>query len=109
MKTGDIILIPFPFSELTQIKVRPAVVVAVTKDKYNDVVLAAISSQVSATITANEIIMEPENTNGLRVRSVIKVDRIFTLKKEKIISKMGRLNTTPLQTFKVIFKLLLEQ
>ncbi len=50
MKTGDIILIPFPFSELTQIKVRPAVVVAVTKDKYNDLVLAAISSQVASTI-----------------------------------------------------------
>ncbi len=52
MKTGDIILIPFPFSELTEIKIRPAVVVAVTKDKYNDVVLAAISSQVASTITA---------------------------------------------------------
>ncbi len=52
MKTGDIILIPFPFSELTEIKVRPAVVVAVTKDKYNDVVLSAISSQVASTITA---------------------------------------------------------
>jgi mRNA interferase MazF len=109
MKTGDIILIPFPFSELTQIKVRPAVVVAVIKDKYNDLVLAAISSQVASTITANEIIIEPENTNGLRIRSVIKVDRIFTLKKEKIILKMGRLDTTQLQTFKAIFKSLVEQ
>lgn len=33
MKTGDIVLIPFPFSELTQVKLRPAIVITVTKDK----------------------------------------------------------------------------
>ena len=37
MKTGDIIFIPFPFAELTNKKVRPAVVIALTKDKYRDV------------------------------------------------------------------------
>ncbi|MEJ7700646.1 MAG: hypothetical protein WKF71_13510 [Pyrinomonadaceae bacterium] len=39
MKTGDIILIPFPFAELTNKKVRPAVVVCETKDVYKDLVL----------------------------------------------------------------------
>ena len=34
MKTGDILLIPFPFSELTHVKLRPALVIAKTKDKY---------------------------------------------------------------------------
>ncbi len=33
MKTGDIVIIPFPFAELTNIKARPAVVIAETKDK----------------------------------------------------------------------------
>lgn len=41
MKTGDIILIPFPFAEITHVKVRPAVVIAITKDKYKDVVVSA--------------------------------------------------------------------
>lgn len=39
MKTGDIVLVPFPFSELTNVKVKPAVVICVTKDKYKDVVI----------------------------------------------------------------------
>ena len=46
MKTGDIILIPFPFAELTNRKVRPAVVIAETADKYKDLVISAISSVV---------------------------------------------------------------
>lgn len=40
MKTGNIILVPFPFSELTNIKVRPAVVISTTKDKYEDVIVS---------------------------------------------------------------------
>jgi hypothetical protein len=48
MKTGTILLIPFPFSELTDIKVRPAVVIALTKDKYADIILAAVSLQIPA-------------------------------------------------------------
>jgi hypothetical protein len=36
MNIGDIILIPFPFAELTNRKVRPAVVIAETNDKYRD-------------------------------------------------------------------------
>jgi len=44
MKTGEIVLVPFPFSELTNIKVRPAVVVSSTKDKFEDIIVSAISS-----------------------------------------------------------------
>jgi hypothetical protein len=38
MKTGTIIIIPFPFSELTAVKVRPAVIISTTKDKYSDLI-----------------------------------------------------------------------
>jgi hypothetical protein len=46
MRIGEIILIPFPFSELNKTKVRPAVVITETKDKYQDLVVSAISSVV---------------------------------------------------------------
>jgi hypothetical protein len=45
MKTGDIILIPFLFSDLRATKARPAVVATVTKDRFKDVVIAAVSSE----------------------------------------------------------------
>lgn len=85
MKTGNIILVPFPFSELTNIKVRPAVVISTTKDKYEDVIVSAISSVIPDSISANEIIIESNSINNLRVKSVLKVDRIVTKKKNQLL------------------------
>lgn len=108
MKTGDIVLIPFPFSELTQVKIRPAVVVSETKDKYKDLILAAISSQVPASLSSAEIIIKPDSLNGLRSSSVIKVDRIFTLKAEKVIANIGRLSLNHTNEFSKVFKSLVD-
>lgn len=103
MTTGDIVLIPFPFSELSQVKLRPAVVITETKDKYKDLILSAISSQVPGSITSAEIIIKPDARNGLRTESVIKVDRIFTLKSEKVVASIGKLSLTHLEEFKKTF------
>ncbi|MBK7445831.1 MAG: type II toxin-antitoxin system PemK/MazF family toxin [Ignavibacteria bacterium] len=104
MKTGNIILVPFPFSELTNIKVRPAVVISTTKDKYEDVIVSAISSVIPDSISANEIIIESNSINNLRVKSVLKVDRIVTIKKESVIAMIGNLSENELNLFKSVFK-----
>ena len=104
MKTGNIILVPFPFSELTNIKVRPAVVISTTKDKYEDVIVSAISSVIPDSISANEIIIESNSVNNLRVKSVLKVDRIITIKKESVIAMIGSLSENELNLFKSVFK-----
>ena len=104
MKTGNIILVPFPFSELTNIKVRPAVVISTTKDKYEDVIVSAISSVIPDSISANEIIIESNSINNLWVNSVLKVDRIVTIKKESVIAMIGSLSENELNLFKSVFK-----
>ena len=63
MKTGTIIIIRFPFSELTAVKVRPAVIISTTKDKYSDLILAAISSQIPLLLTPNEMLIEGGSIN----------------------------------------------
>ena len=68
MKIGDIVLIPFPFAELTNIKVRPAVVLTQTEDKYKDIVVSAISSVVPDKISKRELILSPDKINKLRVK-----------------------------------------
>ncbi len=108
MTTGTNILIPFPFAELTNIKVRPAVVVSATKDKYQDLILCAISSVVPEKTSAFEIMLQPNSVNKLRVPSIIKVDRIVTLKKEDIITTLGMLNESETRQFKEKFKHLVD-
>ena len=104
MTTGNIILVPFPFSEITNIKVRPAVVISTTKDKYEDVIVSAISSVIPDSISANEIIIESNSINNLWVNSVLKVDRIVTIKKESVIAMIGSLSENELNLFKSVFK-----
>jgi mRNA interferase MazF len=108
MQIGNIILIPFPFSDFTTTKVRPAVVICQTKDKYQDLVLCAISSVVPNNLLENEILLQPNNINQLRAISIIKVDRIITTKKEFIIHKLGILKKKELEVLKLKFSSLID-
>ncbi len=101
-KTGDIVLIPFPFSELSNIKVRPAVVICETSDIYRDIVLSAISSKIRNSV--KYFILKPNTENNLKVESTVLVDRIFTLKKSNIIHNLVRLSDKELTIFKDLFK-----
>lgn len=108
MQTGDIILIPFPFAELTNIKVRPAVIVTITNDTHRDIVICAVSSVIPSSLSDTEFIVLPGGDNSLRVRSVVKVDRIVTLKQQNVIARLGKLHANQLQMFKKKFKALVD-
>ena len=97
--TGDIILIPYPFAELINIKLRPAVVICTTSDYYKDMVVSAISSVMRMGSNDATLIINPSNFNNLKVISTVLIDRIFTLKRENMIKKLGRLNDLELQFF----------
>jgi len=82
---GDIVLVPFPFTDLTGSKLRPAVVLV---DSSNDVVVAFITSQnkwedeYSLKIKASE-------SNGLKVDSFLRLNKITTLNKDLMVGKLG--------------------
>ena len=63
MRTGDLVLVPFPFAELTQLKARPSIVIAETADKYRDIIVAAISSVIPTLLSRNEFIIHPSEKN----------------------------------------------
>lgn len=107
-KGGDILLIPFPFSGLADIKIRPVVVVCETRDKFKDLVVCAISSVIPESLTPNQILIDERNeslrSSGLRKNSVIKVDRIATLKSELVIKCLGKLTGRVLNDFIETFR-----
>lgn len=106
MKTGEIVLPPFPFTDFRSRKVRPAIVVGVTKDKYKDVIVCAVSSVVPEELSQNEIFLSPNAMNNLRADSIIKVDRLVTLKQDDIIMILGKLTLKELKIFKKTFRML---
>jgi mRNA interferase MazF len=108
MQTGDIIIVSFPYTDLVSSKARPAVVVTQTKDSYNDVIIALISSVVPTTILPYQMVLQPDDINNLRAASVIKVSRLATVEENKIVAVIGKLSSAQLTTFKTLFKSLVD-
>ncbi len=87
---GDVLLLnAFPFSNLGEVKKRPAVVLADTGDQ--DVVLARITSESPRDLHDMEI---PHWKDcGLLIPSCIRLSKIATLSRRLIIRKLGRLGS----------------
>lgn len=89
---GDILLVPFPFTDQSTAKKRPAVVVS--SDAYHrerpDLILMAVSSQVRLTAPVGEVMVKQWQEAGLRKPSVIK-PVLTTIEKGLVLKKLGRL------------------
>ena len=91
---GDIILVPFPFTDLSQTKLRPAVVLW-ADSKGQDVTLCFISSQKVERLAANEFAIasnDPQfSMTGLKVTSKVRVTRVVTIERRMLQRRLGRL------------------
>lgn len=87
MFKGKVVLVPFPFTDLSGSKVRPAVILSSTK-KGEDCLVAFISSTKEAKSDFN-VRINFSLKNGLKFKSTVKVDKIATLQKRIIIGEMG--------------------
>jgi mRNA interferase MazF len=91
---GDVVLVPFPFTDLSAVKQRPALVLS--PDRLNrsrpDVVVAAITSQVPATLGEDDVLLSASELKaaGLPKTSMIKLGKIFTIHQGLIRKKIGR-------------------
>jgi len=86
---GDVVVVPFPFSDLTQAKRRPALVVAVLEG--DDLLLCQITSQRVRDNYAIPLEDKDFETGSLRQKSNIRPNRLFTADQHLILYKAGRL------------------
>ena len=100
---GDIIVIPFPFSDLSGAKRRPALVLADLSG--DDIILCQINSQNTFDKYAIPIKDKDYISNNLVVLSNIRPNRIFTADKNIIIKKVSSINEN---AFEIVLKKLFE-
>ena len=102
---GDVVVIPFPFSDLSGSKKRPALVLVDLPG--DDIILCQITSQQSKDIYAIAIDSTDFISGSLPVPSNIRTSRIFTADKKIIIRKAGTLSSTAIaKVSKELIKLL---
>ena len=81
MAKGDIVLITFPFTDLSGSKLRPAVILAETT---LDLTVCFITTQLQWQ-EATDVQLLPTSLNGLKKQSLIRTSKIATL--EKVLAK----------------------
>ena len=88
---GDVVLTPFPFTDLSEIKIRPAVVLAGVG--MQDWVLCEITS--SSQVRDLYVAIGPGDmtTGKLKLRSWARPDRLTTLNDAVFERRLGRLST----------------
>ena len=75
MDKGDIVLITFPFTDLSGAKLRPALVLANTEI---DLTVCFITTQLQWK-EPTDILISPTQNNGLKVESLVRTRKIATL------------------------------
>ena len=89
-KHGKIVLIPFPFTDLSGLKIRPAVIVS-NKPVGDDVVVAFISTNIKKKEKFG-IFIKMDRQNGLKSDSIVLISKMATLEKKIIVGEIGQLS-----------------
>ena len=98
-RQGDIVLVSFPFTDLTSSKRRPALVLS--PDSFNaageDLVLAAVTSRITHDPNAVRLLSGDFAAGGLPKPSVVKATKLFTIHSSLIVKQVGALRTEKME------------
>jgi len=98
-KQGEIVLLPFPFDDLSRAKTRPALIIS--SDEFNQisrtVIVVGITSNIQSGFQELNVLIEDRDIQhypGTKpiIPSIIKPYVIFAINKRLIIKKIGILN-----------------
>lgn len=95
MIRGKVILVPFPFDDLSTVKARPAVCLTEPIGPYRHVILAFITSQIPADLLDTDLVLDAKSPDfpatGLRVSSALRLHRLLTATTSLIQRQLGEL------------------
>jgi mRNA interferase MazF len=93
---GSVVLVPFPFSDLSEAKLRPALVLA--GSGKDDWILCQITSNAYADPRAVTLADADFDAGSLRVTSYARPGKLFTASSSLMVSQVGNLSQGALQS-----------
>ena len=107
LSRGDIVLTPFPFTDLTRSALRPALVVS-DGPIGEDLVLAGISSIIRGPQIPTDLRVESTHPEflqtGLRVTSVIRLHKLATVERSILVRRLGHIGPQLFSEVNVLLK-----
>ncbi len=96
MTKHKVVLIPFPFDDLSGAKVRPAVCLTDPIGPHRHVVLAFVTSRVLENPLATDLVMDASDpdfpSTDLRTSSTLRLHRLITATTSLILRELGQLS-----------------
>lgn len=94
IQVGDIVLIPFPFSDLSNNKVRPSIVLALDRDDMVIVFITTVKPK------SEFIEIKQDRLNNLKINSYIRYTKIATIDQTLSLGKIGVLGKEDFKNLK---------
>ncbi len=104
MIKGDIVLIPFLYTDLSGNKLRPSVILAQTT---LDLTVCFITTQIAWQETT-DVLLNANSASGLKKLSLIRTSKIATLDRSLAKGLLGKLSATELTELNKKLKILLQ-
>jgi mRNA interferase MazF len=96
MTKGKIVLVPFPFDDLSGAKVRPALCLSDPIGPHRHVIVAFITSKIPSSPEVTDLVIDPRTADysqtGLRVASTVRLHRLLTLNTSLFSRELGELS-----------------
>jgi len=92
---GDIVVLPFPFTDLSSFRKRPSLVVADLQG--DDIILCQITGEKREDIYSITLNNNDFEKGNLKKESRIRPNRLFTGEKSTILYKIGKLSQSKIK------------
>ena len=104
---GDIVVVSFPFTDLSSIRKRPAFVLSNLESE--DIVICEITSRMRKDNYVVSLENKDLESGKLKIKSIIRPNRLLTLHQNKIHYKLGKVKQDKLEEvfgkLKAVFRL----
>ena len=96
MTRGKVVLVKFPFDDLSTAKVRPAVCLTNPIGSHSHIILAFISSRIPTDLLETDLVIDPShedfNETGLKTASTLRLHRLMTVTTSLCQRELGELS-----------------
>ena len=106
MTPFDIVLVPFPFSDLSTVKRRPCLVLAEINPKgmRTHYVVAMMTSNTAHPAFPQDVVLHDWKKAGLPKKTLVRVAKVVTLDSSLISKRIGRIEGQDRQKIRIAFR-----
>lgn len=105
---GQVVLVPFPFTDFSSLKQRPALIVSSSyfNTKHNDVIAVAITSKNPLELAPDEILLshEQQHSAGLPKMSKVRSGKLISIDKKLVRKTLGMISLPTLGSIVAVVK-----